>query len=254
MRNRVCGQRRQTSIVVMSPMAEQVVLVLIRNPGDMFVSFNLRSRGCQKIDVHCVPIITSTERSKVGRYMSTVRGGYRERMGRRHVGRADDGTGSRPWHVVLAGRRHHLRLGSKAWVRAILETGKRRGGSHLMSLLIPAGIRIVVYPGVASQLVGPAEALATSRKLAGMRLLAGVRTDVTGLMLKTMERSIAERAFVGPRKVLSVFRVAYVRAHRSRHQADGSSHVGISQGVRGDKVLEGWSRGVRRWYRRCGRV
>jgi hypothetical protein len=84
-----------------------------------------------------------------------------------------------------------------------------------------------VYTRVASQLVGSTEAFATSRKLTCVRLLARVRTDVSGLMLKPMEGSVAKRALVWSRKILSFFWIASVRSHRRRHEADSGSHVTV---------------------------
>ena len=49
---------------------------------------------------------------------------------------------------------------------------------------------------MARQLVRSAEALRAARKLAAMRLLAGVRSNMAGLVLEAVEGFIAERALV----------------------------------------------------------
>lgn len=70
--NGVRGQRRQTSVAVVGAMTEQMVLMLVRNSGDVFVSLNLRRRRSQEVDIHCVPVVISSKRPKVCWHMGTV--------------------------------------------------------------------------------------------------------------------------------------------------------------------------------------
>lgn len=56
----------------MTPMAKEVVLVLVRDSGDVFVSFDLGSRRRKEIDIHCVPVIASAEGTKVGSDMGAT--------------------------------------------------------------------------------------------------------------------------------------------------------------------------------------
>ena len=72
----------------------------------------------------------------------------------------------------------------------------------VLALVAPPGVGVVVYPGVTGQLIGARELLATSRELASVRLLSSVSTDVTGLVLQTVEGLIAERALVGSRQLV----------------------------------------------------
>lgn len=57
-------------------------------------------------------------------------------------------------------------------------------------------VGVVMYPRVASQLIRAGELLAASRKLAGMGFLASVGSDMSGLMLQTVERLVAHGALV----------------------------------------------------------
>ena len=79
---------------------------------------------------------------------------------------------------------------------------------------------------MAGQFVGSAEALATSRELAGMRLLASMSADMPGLMFEAVEGSVAQGALVGSREILSLFGIV-CSADSGRHQADGGSYVGV---------------------------
>ena len=120
--------------------------------------------------------------ARVGRVVvvRAVRVGRRD-VRRRHArgGRRSDGLGS--------GRRgHHLRL---------------EVGVLLAMLVSPAGVGVAVYPRVTGQLVGSRELLGATRKLADVRLLAGVGADVPRLVLQTVECLVAEGAFVRPRQL-----------------------------------------------------
>ena len=52
------------------------------------------------------------------------------------------------------------------------------------------------------QFVRSREFLAAARELAGMRLLASVSTDVSRLVLETVESLVTKRALVGTRKLV----------------------------------------------------
>lgn len=56
---------------------------------------------------------------------------------------------------------------------------------------------------VPSQLVRARESLCAAGKGAGVRLLARVGSDVASLVLQAVEGLVAERALVGPGKILS---------------------------------------------------
>jgi hypothetical protein len=65
-------------------MAEKMVLMLVGNSADMFISLDLRGGGRKKIDVH--PVIASAEGSKVSRDVGAIRSLHRKGMRRRDVG------------------------------------------------------------------------------------------------------------------------------------------------------------------------
>jgi len=67
-------------------------------------------------------------------------------------------------------------------VGAILQSCHGGSGSDLLSLVVSSGVGIVMYARMSRQLIGPAESFATSWELAGMRLLSGVRSNVSRLM------------------------------------------------------------------------
>jgi hypothetical protein len=56
---------------------------------------------------------------------------------------------------------------------------------------------------VPSQFVGARKTFCASGEGAGMRLLARVSSDVASLVLQTVEGLVAQRALVGPGKILS---------------------------------------------------
>jgi hypothetical protein len=70
------------------------------------------------------------------------------------------------------------------------------------------------------QLVGSREALGAAGELAGVRLLARVRPDVSGLVLETVEGLVAQWALVGSGQVLAV--LTGLTADHGRHHTDGS--------------------------------
>lgn len=227
MRDGVGRERRQASVAIVIAVTEQMMLVLIRDSRDMFVSLYLGSSGGQKVDVHRVsPIVNAAEGAKVRRKVGVVTSMHGETMRRGHIGRARGGCRGGSWHAGLVRRRQHLCLGSKVWVGTILKAGEGGGGGDLMGFLIPTGIGIVMDARVSGQLVGAAEALAASRELTGMRLLSGVSTDMPGLMFETVKGSIAKGAFVGTRKVLPLVGIVWT-GQGGGHHADGGGHVGV---------------------------
>jgi hypothetical protein len=52
-----------------------------------------------------------------------------------------------------------------------------------MGSVIASGVRVVVYPRMAGEFVGPAEAFRAARERARMRPFASVRSDMSCLML-----------------------------------------------------------------------
>lgn len=78
----------------------------------------------------------------------------------------------------------------------------RGGGSGGDMLLVAATrIGIVVDAGMASQFIGTAESLGAARELAGVRLLASVRSDMASLVFEAVKGLVAQRALVWAREV-----------------------------------------------------
>jgi hypothetical protein len=100
---------------------------------------------------------------------------------------------------------------------------------------------------MASQFVGSAETLATAGKLAGMRLLSRVCSNVSCLMFKSVEGSVAQRTLVRAREVLAFIGIK-LRSSNSGHGADDSSHgvvwlrSGGCLGMRDVDVCRIWGR------------
>ena len=76
----------------------------------------------------------------------------------------------------------------------------------LLCLVPPSRVGVVVYPRVASQLVGAGKFLAAARELAGVWLLASMGADVPRLVLQAVEGLVAERALVGTGQLVRVLR------------------------------------------------
>jgi hypothetical protein len=53
-------------------MAEEVVLMLVGNSSDVFVSLNLGSGSRKEIDIHCIAVIASSKWTEVSRNMRAV--------------------------------------------------------------------------------------------------------------------------------------------------------------------------------------
>lgn len=96
----------------------------------------------------------------------------------------------------------------------------------LLALASPR-VWVVVYPRVSSQFVGARKTFCASGKGASMRLLARVGSDVASLVLQTVKGLIAQRAFVGPGKILSGL-LGLLRGvlEERRHETDGGSGHG----------------------------
>jgi hypothetical protein len=117
-----------------------------------------------------------------------------ERVRGRHIWGANLGN----WRGTsdrLAGRGHHVGGIDHS---SILTSSSGRGRREVLSLVAATRVGIIVNARMASEFVGTAEALRTTGELAGMRLLAGVRPDMTSLMLQAVEGPVAERTFIGP--------------------------------------------------------
>lgn len=101
----------------------------------------------------------------------------------------------------FAGRRHHRACSTRD---SILLTGSgSSSGRDVLRLVTPSRVGVVVDARVPGQLVRTAETLGAAGILAGMGLLARMRSNVSGLVLETVEGSIAEGALVGTGEVLS---------------------------------------------------
>jgi len=174
------------------------------------LAFDLGCGGGQHVDgaVIRAPSLTPAVVSHAG---SVVLGVAGKGVRRGDVGRANGGGRGGSRHV-LVGRGHHLGHGG-AVLHAILD-----GLVHLLCLVTPSRVGVVVYPRVAGQLVGAGEAFGAAVELAGVRLLAGMGANVSGLMLETVEGFIAQGTLVGSGQILSVLAVL---AHGHGHHLHG---------------------------------
>jgi hypothetical protein len=79
-----------------------------------------------------------------------------------------------------------------------------------------------------SEFVGTREPFCATRESTSMGLLSSVSTDVTSLVLKTVEGLVTERALVRPGQVLSRLVVSLLRGilQQRSHEAHGSSSHG----------------------------
>ena len=75
------------------------------------------------------------------------------------------------------------------------------GGMSVLTSVASSGVWVAVYPGVPGELVRSAEALGAAGELADVRLLAGVGSDVSRLVLEAMEGLVAQGTFVGTRQI-----------------------------------------------------
>lgn len=73
----------------------------------------------------------------------------------------------------------------------------------MLRLVAASRVGIVVDSRVTSQLIGATETLCAPRELASMWLLTSMRSNMTGLVLQTVERAVTEGALVGSREVLA---------------------------------------------------
>jgi hypothetical protein len=99
----------------------------------------------------------------------------------------------------------------------------------VLTLVAPARVGVVMYPGVTSQLVWARELLAAAGELAGVRLLSSVRSNMAGLVLQAMEGLVAERTFVWPGQLVRRLRGLSARK-RPIGLDDGhgrGSHIGV---------------------------
>lgn len=96
-------------------------------------------------------------------------------------------------------------------------------GSSMLALA-PPRVGVVVYSRVPGELIGARETFCATREGASMGLLSGVGTDVTGLVLQTVEGLVTKRTFVGTRKVLAgLFLGLLLLLQEGSHEAHGSS-------------------------------
>lgn len=72
----------------------------------------------------------------------------------------------------------------------------------MLALVAPARIGVVVNPRVTCQFIGTRKLFATSRILAGVRLLARVSANMPRLVLEPVESLVTERAFVRTREFI----------------------------------------------------
>src|SRR2546421_4353619 len=74
------------------------------------------------------------------------------------------------------------------------------------------------------QLVRPAEAFGAAWKLASVRLFSRMRSDVACLVFEPVEGSVAQRAFVRPRKILFIVHACLRNTNHRGDEADGGCH------------------------------
>lgn len=115
----------------------------------------------------------------------------------------------------LAGRGHHVGSASHGGIL----TGSSGGGRcEVLSLVAAARVGVVVDARMASEFVGTAEAFSATRELAGMRLLASVRPNMTSLVLQAVESPVAKRTFVGTGQILTDLLVGRTSTLHERRQ------------------------------------
>jgi hypothetical protein len=73
----------------------------------------------------------------------------------------------------------------------------------VLGLVTAARVGVVVDARVTSKFIRAREALCAARELAGVGLLAGVRPDVSCLVLQAVESTVAERALIRPGQILT---------------------------------------------------
>lgn len=208
--------------------------------------------------------VTADIAREVGAWVAGVGAGVR--VGGRDVRRGESRVGGGRGHGLWWGRHHlvhlaqvvhlvhlvhlaHLRhliklvelvhlLQRGVMLRGVEEAGlggsSGGSGSGSMLLVPSARVGVVVYPRVARQLVGATEALGAARELAGVRLLARVGADVSGLVLEAVEGLVAQRALVGARQVGTM--VLVLLLHCVGHGGDsgsggGHGRIGLHAGV-----------------------
>lgn len=98
----------------------------------------------------------------------------------------------------------------------------------MLSLVVASRVWIIMDSRVACEFIRSTEALCATRELAGVRLLAGVSANVSGLMLQTMECAVAQGTFVRSRKILTGLLVRRTRSlHQGGQQAYRGGHVRV---------------------------
>lgn len=85
----------------------------------------------------------------------------------------------------------------------------------MLGLVVPSRVGVVVNPRMTGELVRATEALRAAGELAGMRFLARMRANMSGLVLQAVEGTVAERALVRAREILS--RLFLVRSTTALH-------------------------------------
>lgn len=130
-------------------------------------------------------------------------------------------------------------MGDRSRVRLVVSRGGTTtvvvivvGIVSVLVLLLPSlDVGTLVDSNVPRQLVAPREPLVAPSVVTGVRLLSGVGSDVTGLMLESIEGSVAERALVRSRDL------ALVHAQSSFRESFDGWIVGIEPS--GDGIRNG---------------
>jgi hypothetical protein len=107
----------------------------------------------------------------------------------------------------------------------------------LLGLVAPPRVGVVVDPGVSGKLIGARELFAAARELASMGLFSGVGSDVSGLMLETVEGLVAHGALVGPGQLSSRLHVLSSGQGTIGPDCGDGSHVSLPWLLSGLRVL-----------------
>jgi hypothetical protein len=122
----------------------------------------------------------------------------------------------------LAWWRHHV---GGVDHTCILICSSRSSRSQVLGLVTAARVGVVVDTRVTGEFIRATEALCAARELAGVGFLAGVRPDVSCLMLQAVESTVAKRALVRPGQILAdLLGRGTSTLHERRQKAYRGSH------------------------------
>lgn len=201
---------------------------------------DLRGSSGEEVDVHGVVKASWAEIAahvarQIGTRVTCVCTGIGVR--RRNIGRRKLRRRCRVRHALRRRRHHVVHLLERNLVLSGVEHtslggGSGGGGGGGVLLVAAPRVGVVVDARVARQFVGAAEALCAARELAGVRLLARVGADVTGLVLEAVESLVAKGTLVRARQVRTHVLLGrglgglFLGRHLRRHGGHGGSGGG----------------------------